>query len=196
MKCKLFLVFFLFIVFNSSDIACAEEANSKLPHSWYAGLFGAGFSWEKSEVQFNNGRKVEMDNDFGYGVSLGYGFNDALSLQFDFTYFARLFPKESELLREIFGEDGGYFTLSLLLHHTLGRLVPYIGGGVGFMEVPSDKGTNIGFSPAIQGGFLLFVSQPVAISTDLKHLWGILNNAEDNTIGAWTYSLGIQVTFK
>ena len=188
------LSFFIICVLVPLNTLCADQYGPK-PHRFYFGLFLAGFSWEERIVEFNDGRTVDLQNDAGFGGSIGFKPHRNLLIRFDLAYFSRLIGHSymnGRKLGTLTKHTGnGHFTLSLLLNLTSGPVVPYVGGGAGWIEVPSDEGVSFSLNPMIQGGISYYVNKNVAISIDIKHLRGSLDDTVDDAVGAWTYYAGV-----
>jgi opacity protein-like surface antigen len=152
---------------DSSIFAQNEYA---VEEGMYVGLSVSGFNWTAGSVEFNDGYVCNLGDDTGIDVTLGHRISQWLSLQIDVTLYPRLHPSTSDAWAEdgshrirapdrVTNEDGGFLSVSLLLHKPWGQVLPYIGGGAGAMEVPcrGDRGgTEIGFIWEAQAGVQFF----------------------------------------
>ncbi|MCK4856770.1 MAG: hypothetical protein KAT58_02265 [candidate division Zixibacteria bacterium] len=200
----------LLAIFPSTSV-WAGSTQVEVPLGVYASVFGANFLWDSKFVRFENGQVIKLNNGEGVGVNLGYRFGKSISIQFEFAGFEEVFEKESSLFWvEYSGQwieslntkvPTDYYIMSLIVHHPIQDFLPFLGVGlVAIMEVPTGyKGllpAKRASRPAIvlQVGVLGFPfrSRGVGIVVDCKRMWGFLDKASQTTIGANSFSVGIQ----
>ena len=178
----------------------AEDELSLIERGLYGGLYLSRFNWSEDTVEFDDGYVHELANDGGVRVTLGYRFTEKISVQFNGAYYPRLHPEESELARAWLGEDGGYLSLSGLYHYPYKQFLPYIGGGVGMMEVPysteDEVGTDISLSLEAEIGSQYFFTENISAGFEVKYLWAGVDEADVSALSAITFDIGIQYTIQ
>lgn len=187
----------------------AEDTLTLVERGLYGGLYVSRFNWSADSVKFDDGSVVELADDTGVRFTLGYRFTEKISVQFNGAYYPSLLPEEDR--RNIPGtpfyvesagwedEDGGYLSLSGLYHYPYKQFLPYIGAGIGMMEVPystEDKGgTDIKLSLEVEIGTQYVFTEAIAAGVSLKYLRAGVDEAEVSALSGFTFDIGIQYTF-
>lgn len=108
---------------------------------WELGLQGIASGSES--VAGQNGSSVDLDADFGLGASLGYHFDERLSVRFGLSWLSpdydAVFATEEEGLVEV-SHEARIFTgqLDAVWHFLDGPFTPFVEGGIGWTYVDSN----------------------------------------------------------
>ena len=128
----------------------------------------------------------------GYGVAFGYLDEEGFGIEADLGYAPRFFDGR----RDDFNGSGSVLTLMGNLFVTAGRqrIVPYLVGGVGYMQmrVTSDAGTfttttrEIGYNAG--GGVIAALTEVVGLRGDLRYL-----RSFQNQVPSWTRNVDADI---
>ncbi len=158
----------------TTGTARAQLRGGTVEINGFAGyLFGGGFGHGPADVNYPYDYDVDIAGDLNYGGRIGYNFNSAFELEFEYARTATNFVRSSNFAPDQnFGDlTIQYFMGYMTFNFGHGRGVPYftIGGGVGEFD-PKFLGVSVGSrskgTAAIGGGYKYFFNPHFGLRAD------------------------------
>lgn len=139
------VVFALFALIALADVADAQgrwSGESRSP-GWE---FGADVTYLLgSEIDFNGGSSIDVDDDVGLAMALGYRFNSRFELQFSLDYSSADYDANLQsatlptLRTRVSGEVETFTAFGKAVFNVLeGPITPYVTGGIGWSFVDTN----------------------------------------------------------
>lgn len=131
----------------------------------------------------------DIENDFTYGIDLGYHFTDNLAAEAAFNFVETNF--DGPLNRDL--KLYSYHVDMLYHFRPSGKLVPFVALGVGALSYEPEKAKNdTDFAGNYGVGLQYFLNDNIALRCDVRHLLSFNSGEEYNNL---LYTAGVSFLF-
>jgi OmpA-OmpF porin, OOP family len=131
----------------------------------------------------------DIENDFTYGIDLGYHFTDNLAAEAAFNFVETNFDEATDKDLNLFS-----YHVDMLYHfRTSEKLVPFVALGVGALNYQPEHGKNgTDFTGNYGVGLQYFLNDNIALRCDVRHLLTFDSGEEYNNL---LYTAGVSFLF-